>query len=173
MVSCTTRILPTLADWTDSGTCTSGSIGPRSDGMKANSGCTATMSTKRVLMMPRHVVIRPILARKYLPLEPLSIRKGSSMNNSSCCTKTENAASRWSWFHAAGRVASWIVPGAVLAAMPKCPLCLAVYVALFTGCGISLVAASVTWWFMVGGCIGVLVYLTIRAVCSLTLKVRL
>jgi len=62
----------------------------------------------------------------------------------------------------------WIVPGAVLAAMPKCPLCLAAYVALFTGCGISLAAASFAWWFVAAGCVSVLVYLPIRAVSGLT-----
>lgn len=54
---------------------------------------------------------------------------------------------------------SWIVPGVVLAAMPKCPLCLAAYIALFTGFGISLEAAKFAWWFIAVGCIAVLVYL--------------
>jgi hypothetical protein len=47
----------------------------------------------------------------------------------------------------------------VLAAMPKCPLCLAGYVALFTGFGISLAAASFAWWFVVINCVAALVYL--------------
>ena len=66
---------------------------------------------------------------------------------------------------------SWIVPGAVLAAMPKCPLCLAAYVALFTGCGISLAAASFAWWFVAASCVGVLAYLVLSVARGL-LKLR-
>jgi hypothetical protein len=43
--------------------------------------------------------------------------------------------------------------------MPKCPLCLAAYVALFTGFGISLAAAKFAWWFLAISCAAVLTYL--------------
>jgi hypothetical protein len=59
---------------------------------------------------------------------------------------------------------SWIVPGVLLAAMPKCPLCLAAYVALFTGFGISIAAASVAWWLVATSCAAVLVYLAATTV---------
>lgn len=39
-------------------------------------------------------------------------------------------------------VAKWIVPGALLAFMPKCPICLAAYVAAATGLGLSFTNAT-------------------------------
>ncbi len=51
-----------------------------------------------------------------------------------------------------------VLPGAMLAVMPKCPLCLAAYISLSTGMGIS--AASATWLrvLLATACVASLMY---------------
>jgi hypothetical protein len=62
----------------------------------------------------------------------------------------------------AWRSAQWLFPTALLALMPKCPMCVAAYIALFTGVGISVSAARWLQISMLAVCIGTLVFLIAR-----------
>jgi len=84
------------------------------------------------------------------------------MNSHHCCQKTRGGgghvrqpASRW---RRARKVAGWLIPGAVLALLPKCPMCLAAYVALGTGLTLSYASAHVLMCTLTWLCVSVLAF---------------
>ncbi|TLD69110.1 hypothetical protein FEM03_18595 [Phragmitibacter flavus] len=76
-----------------------------------------------------------------------------------CCQsriQVRRPASRLGWV-------GWLVPGVVLALVPKCPACVVGYVALATGIGISLPMAAFLRSVLVGVCLVALGVLLARA----------
>ena len=61
-----------------------------------------------------------------------------------------------------GGVAGWVLPASALALMPKCPACVAAYVAIATGFGISMSAAAYLRTGAIAACVATLLYLAAR-----------
>jgi len=86
-----------------------------------------------------------------------------------CCDEAtwrgDNArrsASPWRRSSAIGR---WIVPIATLALMPKCPVCLAAYLALVSGIGISVTSAAYLRTSLLALSATTLLYLSLKYLC--------
>jgi len=65
-------------------------------------------------------------------------------------------------FRRAWRGVQWVFPATLLVLIPKCPICVAAYVALFTGVGISVTTARWIQVLMLVICLGSLGYLGVR-----------
>jgi hypothetical protein len=94
-----------------------------------------------------------------LPLE------GRSSTGCHCGDAAQSATisrSRSAWEMAAGALSLgvWLL-------MPKCPVCLAAYVALWTGLGLSFAAATSIRWSLLGLSSALLLFLIVRQVSRL------
>jgi hypothetical protein len=69
-------------------------------------------------------------------------------------------ASRW---RRASAIAGWIVPGAMLVLIPKCPLCLAGYIAVVSGVGMSVTTAAYLRTSLLVLCVSTLLFVASKA----------
>jgi hypothetical protein len=85
------------------------------------------------------------------------------MNTEQCC---ENPRLRV-FLRRCVDIAGWIVPSAILALLPKCPVCLAAYLMMATGISISVAAAVSLRAFLVLVCASSLILLGRRYIRNL------
>ena len=64
-------------------------------------------------------------------------------------------------------IAEWLIPAVVIALLPKCPLCLAAYIALWTGIGLSLATATLLRTLLLILCVAALSYLALKRALAL------
>jgi len=94
------------------------------------------------------------------------------MNAGHCCKARDgdNVPRSASRLRRGGRIAGWILPGGTLALIPKCPACVAAYVVLATGIGISLPTATCLRAMLVVLCVASLVFIAARRLRSLVAR---
>ena len=79
----------------------------------------------------------------------------------SACCGAAGGRKTPTWLRGAREILAWALPGAVLVSVPKCPACLAAYVALWTGLGLSLSTATYLRWVLLFLCAASLLLLAV------------
>lgn len=103
--------------------------------------------TRTVCSTPRPMDASRI-SRTHPPVGRRSRHTGKSMPRADCC----------------GRVAGWVVPGVVLAVLPKCPVCMAAYIALGSGVGLSIQTATYLRVVLIALSVASLAYLGAKSI---------
>ena len=90
------------------------------------------------------------------------------MNWPNCCQRTLHTSrderQQRTWRRRAREAAGWIVPGALLALMPKCPMCLVAYVALCSGLTMSCSSTHILMRLLTALCVCTLALCAVRCV---------
>ena len=88
------------------------------------------------------------------------------MNVPHCCQSRAHGGSKARqpapWRRRIGEAAEWLLPGAALALLPKCPMCVAAYLALGTGVMMTPAAAHLLLRTVTVLCIGALAFCLTR-----------
>jgi hypothetical protein len=66
------------------------------------------------------------------------------------------------WLRSVREICAWALPSAILVLVPKCPACLAAYVTLWTGLGLSLVTATYLRWLLLFVGVASLLFLIVQ-----------
>ncbi len=64
---------------------------------------------------------------------------------SACCEAASDRKTP-TWVRRVREIFAWVCPSAILVLLPKCPACLAAYVTLWTGLGLSLSTTAYLRW---------------------------
>jgi hypothetical protein len=84
----------------------------------------------------------------------------------SACCETAMKRKTPTWTPRVREMFAWVLPGALLALVPKCPACLAAYVTLGTGLGLSLSTATYLRWVLLLVCVASWLLLIVKRLTS-------
>ena len=80
---------------------------------------------------------------------------------SACCDAARDRKTP-TWLRRVREIIAWAIPSAILVLAPKCPACLAAYVMLWTGLGLSLSTASYLRWALLFLSVASLFFLIVK-----------
>jgi hypothetical protein len=80
---------------------------------------------------------------------------------SACCDAAGDRKAP-TWGRRVREIFAWLLPSAILVLVPKCPACLAAYVMLWTGLGLSLATATYLRWLLLFLCVASLLFLIVK-----------